>query len=65
MNPDRSRIELYDIVNDPTELDNVANQHTGVVNKLSQQLLNWQKTLPPGPVEEVSGSNSYPWPKGE
>jgi len=65
MNPDRSRLELYDIVNDPTELDNVANQHTGIVNKLSQQLLNWQKTLPPGPVEEVAGSNAYPWPKGE
>lgn len=65
MNPDRSRIELYDILNDPTELDNLAGQHPDVVKKLSQQLLKWQKTLPPGPVEEAAGSNTYPWPKGE
>ncbi|MHC4725947.1 MAG: sulfatase family protein [Planctomycetota bacterium] len=65
MNPDRSRIELYDIVKDPTELDNVADQYPNIVKKLSQQLLKWQKTLPPGPVEEVAGSNAYPWPKGE
>jgi hypothetical protein len=65
MNPDRSRVELYDIVNDPTELDNVADQHPDIVKKLSRQLLKWQKTLPSGPIEEVAGSNAYPWPKGE
>jgi N-acetylgalactosamine-6-sulfatase len=65
MNPDRSRIELYDIVNDPTELDNVANQHSGLVSKLSKKLLKWQTTLPPGPVEQVAGSNAYPWPKSK
>ena len=65
MNPDSSRIELYDIVNDPTELDNVANQNAGLVNKLSQKLLKWQATLPPGPVEDAAGSNAYPWPKSK
>ena len=63
MNPDHSRIELYDIVNDPTELDNIADQHADLVNKLSKKLLKWQATLPPGPVENVAGSNAYPWPK--
>lgn len=64
MNPDRSRIELYDIRADPTELDNVADQHSEIVKRLSVQLLEWQGTLPPGPVEKEAGSNAYPWPKG-
>jgi len=37
MNPDRSRIELYGIPADPTELDNVAVQHPDVVKKLSDR----------------------------
>jgi len=65
MNPDRSRIELYDIPADPTELDNVGVQHPDVVKRLSEKLLEWQGTLPPGPVEEVAGSNAYPWPKSK
>jgi len=64
MNPDSSRIELYDIPNDPTELDNLALQQPDVVKQLSQKVLKWQKTLPPGPVNRAAGSNAYPWPKG-
>ena len=65
MNPDRSRVELYDIPADPTELDNLAVQHPDVVKRLSEKLLKWQATLPPGPVEQVAGSNAYPWPKNK
>ena len=64
MNPDRSRIELYDIPKDPTELDNVADRHVDVVQRLSARVLAWQKTLPKGPVDKAAGSNEYPWPKG-
>jgi len=64
MNPDRSRVELYDIPNDPTELDNVAAQNPEIVARLSERVLAWQKTLPAGPIEPVAGSNAYPWPKG-
>jgi len=63
MNPDRSRIELYDIPTDATELNNLADQHPEIVRKLSEKLLKWQATLPPGPVENTAGSNAYPWPK--
>ncbi|KPK37870.1 MAG: hypothetical protein AMJ65_13640 [Phycisphaerae bacterium SG8_4] len=62
MNPDRSRVELYDIVSDPTELDNVADQNPAIVRKLSERLLRWHKSLPAGPVDDVAGSNAYPWP---
>ncbi|MHC4432478.1 MAG: sulfatase family protein [Planctomycetota bacterium] len=65
MNPDRSRIELYDIVSDPTELDNVADQNPEVVRELSERLLKWQKTLPAGPFDDAAGSNAYPWPKNK
>lgn len=63
MNPDRSRIELYDIPGDPTELDNVAGQHPEIVKRLSEKLLKWQKTLPKGPIDKEAGSNAYPWPQ--
>lgn len=63
MNPDRSRVELYDIPNDPTELDNIAEKYPEIINRLSQKLLAWQAALLPGPVENVAGSNAYPWPK--
>lgn len=62
MNPDRSRVELYDIPRDPTELDNRAGHEPAVVRAMSQKLLAWQKTLPPGPVEPAAGKNDYPWP---
>jgi N-acetylgalactosamine-6-sulfatase len=62
MNPDRSRVELYDIRRDPTQLDNVADKHPEVVARLSKQVLDWQKTLPPGPIEPVAGRNDYRWP---
>ncbi len=65
MNPDRSRVELYDIVKDPTEVDNVADRHPELVQGLSQKLLGWRKTLPGGPVEPTAGSNAYPWPKAD
>jgi N-acetylgalactosamine-6-sulfatase len=62
MNRDKSRIELYDIPNDPTEVNNVARENPDVINKLSKKLLAWHKTLPPGPYSELTGSNEYPWP---
>ena len=63
MNPDRSRVELYDIPHDPTELDNQAKAHPDVVERPALGLLAWQKSLPQGPIHPLSGRNDYPWPK--
>jgi N-acetylgalactosamine-6-sulfatase len=63
MNPDRSRVELYDIPHDATELDNQAKTHPDVVERLAPPLLAWQKSLPQGPIHPLSGRNDYPWPK--
>lgn len=63
MNPDRSRVELYDIPRDPTEYHNIADKHPDKVKQLADQVLAWQKTLPPGPIESAAGKNEYRWPK--
>ena len=63
LNPDRSRVELYDIPADASEQNNLAGQHPDLVARLSDQALAWQRTLPPGPIEPVAGRNDYPWPK--
>ncbi len=62
MNPDRSRVELYDLEQDPGEVDNRAAEHPKLVEAMARKLLAWQKSLPPGPVQREAGSNAYPWP---
>jgi N-acetylgalactosamine-6-sulfatase len=62
MNPDRSRLELYDIPNDPSEMTNLSEKHPDVVERLAGPLLAWQGSLPQGPVDPGAGWNKYPWP---
>jgi arylsulfatase A-like enzyme len=62
MNPDRSRVELYDIPRDPTQLSNLASSRPDAVERMARDLLAWQKTLVNGPVEPAAGRNDYRWP---
>ena len=62
LNPDRSRVELYHIPDDPMELTNRALTQENLVNRMSQQVLEWQSRLPDGPIDSEAGSNAYPWP---
>ena len=62
MNPDRSRVELYDIPRDATELNNLADREPATVERLAERVLAWQKTLPTGPVEPAAGRCDDPWP---
>jgi len=62
LNSDRSRVELYDIAADPSEQNNLASQQADVVARLSEKVLAWQKTLPPGMADPSAGKNDYPWP---
>lgn len=64
LNPDRSRVELFDIVADPGEQLNIAAAHATVVDRLAKQALTWQATLPPGYVDPAAGRQDYPWPGG-
>ena len=63
MNPDFSRIELYDIPNDPSEWTELSAENSDVVQRLSDQVMKWSRTLPQGPVDPMAGKNEYPWPK--
>ncbi len=65
MNPDRSRVELYNIPKDPMEVDNIADDNPKVVKALAKKLLAWQKTLPTGPIGSGAGKNDYAWPKSQ
>ena len=62
LNPGRDRIELYDIPNDPMELNNKADAHPATVRDLGAEVLRWQTSLPEGPMDPDAGSNAYPWP---
>jgi hypothetical protein len=50
------------ILEDPTELNNVAEDHPALVELLSAKLLQWHHELPRAPISEKAGSNMYPWP---
>lgn len=63
MNPDRSRLELYDIPEDPSELTNVAASNPEVVQKLETQVLAWSETLPGDYHDPGAGVNAYAWPE--
>lgn len=43
---DGSRVELYDLSEDPTEMNNVARQNPSVVSGLTKKLRNWRDSLP-------------------
>lgn len=62
-NPDRSRLKLYDVPRDPTELNNLANRHPEIVERLLQRLLAWHRSLPEGPMKPSAGQNDYPGPR--
>lgn len=64
MNPDRSRVELYNIVQDPSELQNLAAAKPELTDRLAKELLAWNRALPESPVEEVAGKNDWNWPGG-
>jgi arylsulfatase A-like enzyme len=61
-NPDGSRVELYDMRNDLTQLNNVAEKHPELVARLSAAVLDWSKTLPDGPRDPGAGQMLLPLP---
>ncbi len=62
MNPDRSRVELYDMRKDLMQWTNVATTQADVVARLSEKVLTWQKELPTGPIDPGAGQITYPAP---
>lgn len=63
MNSDRSRVELYNLKENPCEVDNLASENRDRVRRMSRQLLEWHNTLPgTDTMPARAGSFDYPWP---
>jgi len=61
MNPDGSRIELYNLTKEPNETANAAEYEKKRVEDMKRKLLDWAKTLPePDKAPESSGKNDWP-----
>jgi arylsulfatase A-like enzyme len=64
MNPDGSRTELYNLKENPCEVDNLANENPEIVQRMSQQLLEWHNRLPDvESMPESAGTFEYQWPE--
>lgn len=66
MNPNGSRIELYNLRLNPCEVDNLTNEYPQIVDRMTSQLMEWHNNLPD--VESMpvnTGSFDYPWPGRE
>ena len=62
VNPDLSRVELYDLHADLRERDNLARRRPDDVARLRALVLDWHADLPPGGVADDAGRDDYPWP---
>ncbi|MDX2432217.1 MAG: sulfatase-like hydrolase/transferase [Bacteroides sp.] len=62
LNPDKSRVELYNILTDPGELNNLASQEPELAMRLSEKAMTWFQNLPESPWDETAGQNAWNWP---
>jgi N-acetylgalactosamine-6-sulfatase len=62
INADSSRPELYNLDNDLTETNNLADIYTEITSDLGARLLNWYSSLPPNTIEPGAGELTFPWP---
>jgi len=62
MNPSMNRVELYNVAEDPGEVDNLAKENPALTEEFTKYLLDWHETLPEGPVHKDAGEKVYNWP---
>ena len=61
MNPDGSRIELYNLKQNPCEVDNLASENKKIVKRMSKELLEWHKSIPDiETISETPATHNYP-----
>lgn len=52
--------QLYNIVQDPSEANDLAAQHSAEVKRLTDKALAWVKTLPPSPARDKAAATTKP-----
>jgi len=62
-NPDRSRVELYNVVADPAEMQNLAKEQPELTERMLQSAQAWFDTLPESKPDARAGRNDWKWPK--
>jgi N-acetylgalactosamine-6-sulfatase len=62
LNPDRTRLALYALRDDPTELENRAREHPEIAARLASVAVAWQSSLPAAPTAKVESPVSS-WEK--
>ena len=62
VNPDGSRVELYNLIKDPSEVNNLATEKPKLAKKMTERALEWYATIPESPVDESAGTNQWPMP---
>lgn len=65
IHPNRDRVELYDVTQDPSEIKNLADRRLDLVEERAAAAFRWQKSLPAGLRSEGAGANAYPWPQSQ
>ncbi|MEM1108098.1 MAG: sulfatase-like hydrolase/transferase [Planctomycetota bacterium] len=65
INPSGNRAELFNIVEDPSELNNLAHQNSSIVEEMSGKLKGIIDNMPQSFISDKAGDNSYSWPKGK
>lgn len=63
MNPDKSRVELYNIIEDPSEMQNLVESNPEITKQLVKKALAWYKTIPESPLPPKAGKNDWNWPE--
>ena len=52
-NGDGSYVELYNMADDPMEVDDLKKRHAKTVQQLQKELKDWQQTLPDHPTGNI------------
>lgn len=63
LNPDMSRVELYDMTSNPPETSNLASEYPEVVRQMAKPLVKFHESLPGKVIDRNAGSVGYPWLK--
>jgi len=58
-------MQFYDVIQDPSEMQNLATTQPELTARLKKQAMDWYATIPASPIHELARKNDWRWPKAE